>query len=71
MALTITNTKITSDLVDATAIHADGGGWYVVGYPGRRFDKDQASTAMKLAEELARPEPNRALIDTFRRELGC
>ena len=68
MSLHITNDRITSDEVDATA-RCDDGFWWVDGYPGRAFDRDQAITAMTIAEELARPHPNALLIESLRSEL--
>ena len=37
--------------------------------PSRTFDRDQAISAMTIAEELARPEPNRLLVESLRSEL--
>ena len=68
MSLHIADTRITSDEVDATA-HRDDGFWWVDGYPGRAFDRDQAITAMTIAEELARPAPNMLLVESLRSEL--
>jgi hypothetical protein len=77
MALTITETRITSDLADAYAEYrphasADGhGAWVVYGSPwsSRLLDRNQAITAMTIAEEQARPEPNRLLIESLTGEL--
>jgi hypothetical protein len=70
MALRITDTKITSDEVGETARLADGCLWHVTGWPGREFDRNQAITAMTLAEERARPRRNEALIRDLSAELG-
>lgn len=69
MALTITDTTITSDEVGETGRQEDGL-WYVTGYPGRAFDRNQAISAMTIAEERSRPEPNRLLIASLKSELG-
>lgn len=69
MALTITDAEITSDEVGETA-RRESGLWYVTGYPGRAFDRNQAITAMTIAEELALPEPRTWLITSLKRELG-
>lgn len=73
MALEITDTAITSDEVADFALtrHPDHGtGWVVSGYdPKRVFTRDQAISAITIAEELARPEPNRLLIESLRSEL--
>lgn len=78
MALTITDTLITSNLTDAYAefrqdAAADGGGAWVVygdGRPGRRlFDRNQAISAMTIAEEKTKPEPDRLLIESLESEL--
>jgi hypothetical protein len=37
--------------------------------PSRTFDRDQAISAMTLAEELARPAPNALLVESLRSEL--
>lgn len=52
MGLTITDTHMTSDGCPNVAVLREGG-WTVTGYPGRLFDRDQAITAMLLAELLA------------------
>lgn len=77
MTLTITDTEITSDLTSARAefrphASADGSGaWVVYGSPwaARLFDRNQAITAMTIAEEQTRAEPNRALIESLTGEL--
>jgi hypothetical protein len=68
MSLLITDTAITSDEVDATA-RCDDGFWYVTSHPGRAFGRDQAISAMTIAEELARPAPNALLLESLRSEL--
>ncbi|MGW6505115.1 hypothetical protein [Nonomuraea angiospora] len=73
MSLTITETRIVSDRCSNVAeLHA--GGWTVTGYLGRLFDRDQATTAMLLAELLAiaLPADRRTglLARTWRAELG-
>lgn len=52
MSLTVTDTRISSDRCLNVA-ELGPGGWTVTGYPGRLFDRDQATTAMLLAELLA------------------
>jgi hypothetical protein len=68
MALTITETRITSDEVGETGRQEDGM-WYVTGWPGRAMDRNQAISAMTIAEERARPNPNRLLIASLESEL--
>jgi hypothetical protein len=81
--LTITGTSITSDETAATAefrehAAADGRGAWVCSLrgwdrapalTGRLLTRDQAITAMTIAEELARPEPDRVLIASLETEL--
>jgi hypothetical protein len=73
--LTITDTAITSDETAATArfrphAAADGhGAWTVSDRPARLLTRNQAITAMTIAEEQARPDPDRLLIDTLESEL--
>jgi hypothetical protein len=75
MALTITDTYISSDLTEAYAefrphAAANGhGAWVVLGRHGRLFDRNQAISAMTIEEEKVRPEPNQALIDSLESEL--
>ena len=69
MALTITDTEITSDEVGETGRQEDGL-WYVTGHPGRAFDRNQAITAMTLAEERSRPTPQPGLIADLEAELS-
>ena len=70
MALTITDTKITSDV---TTVFAERRGehWAVSSYPGGDwvFDRDQAIAAVTIAEELEKPEPDQLLLERLRREL--
>jgi hypothetical protein len=68
MALTITDTQITSSEVGETAYQRDGL-WFVTGWPGRAMDRNQAITAMTISEEQARPEPNRLLLASLENEL--
>jgi hypothetical protein len=78
MALTITDTRITSDVVTAYAefreqAAADGSGaWVVTGgtLGGRLLDRNQAISALTIAEEKTRPEPNQALITSLESELS-
>ena len=78
MSLTIDGTRIFSNETPVYAeyrpeVAADGGGaWVVVGfrYGGRLFDRDQAITAMTIAEELERPNPDQALIKSLESELS-
>ena len=77
MSLTITDRLITSDLTEARAeFHphaaADGdGAWVVFGtrYASRLFDRNQAISAMTIAEELTRAEPDPVLIVSLESEL--
>lgn len=69
MALTITDTAITSDLTAETA-RASNGRWFVTCYLGRAMDRAQAITAMTLAEERSRPHPDLELIDSLEGELA-
>lgn len=75
MSLTITDTRITSDLTDAYAefrrhAAADGNGaWVVSTRTARLFNRDQAISAMTIAEEQTRPQPNQLLISSLESEL--
>jgi hypothetical protein len=77
MALTITETLITSDMTPARAEyrpHAAGdgsGAWVVSTRTARLLDRNQAISAMTIAEERTRPGPeqNRALIEALENEL--
>lgn len=77
MALTITDTHMTSDLTDARAefrpdAAADGRGAWVLSqgrYASRLLDRNQAISAMTIEEEQARPQPDHALIGSLEREL--
>lgn len=80
MSLRPTGTRITSDEVDAVAERQDNirslvalgdpeTFWTVTTQPGRRLDYNQAISAMTLAEELARPNPNELLVESLRGEL--
>ena len=78
-ALTITDTKITSDITSVYAEWspvraADGGGAWVIAGAGshlaaRCFDRNGAITAMTIEEETAKPEPDEALIASLQRKL--
>jgi len=50
VALTITDTEITSSDVGETASLRDGL-WFVTGWPGRAMDRNQAITAMTIARQ--------------------
>ena len=69
MALTITRTGITSDLTTVEAHRGSTGKWTVTGRPGLRLTRNQAITAVSIAEELAGARPNLALVATLEREL--
>ncbi|MCK2221919.1 hypothetical protein MF672_050145 [Actinomadura sp. ATCC 31491] len=73
MTLLITDTHMTSDDCPNVAELQDGR-WTVTGYPGRTFDRNQAITAMLLAELLTqRPFPAdriELLAASWRTELG-
>ncbi|MEU7832875.1 hypothetical protein [Nonomuraea sp. NPDC049129] len=72
MSLSITDTRMTSDGCPNVAELLTGG-WTVTGYPGRLFDRNQAITAMLLAELLALTLPadgrNALLAHCWRTEL--
>lgn len=80
MTLNIAADRITSDEVEDVAefgrIAANGKPcWTVTGpalsrtYGRRLFGRNQAVSAMTLAEELARPNPDTALVADLRGEL--
>ncbi|MEU8402707.1 hypothetical protein AB0C28_46620 [Nonomuraea sp. NPDC048892] len=73
MTLSITDTHMTSDACPNVA-ELRGDRWSVTGYPGRTFDRNQAITAMLLAEvRTQRPFPEdriELLTATWRTELG-
>jgi hypothetical protein len=75
MALTITDDEMTSDLTPATArfspnAAADGTGAWTVSYLyGRLLTRKEAITAMTIAEEEAKPEPDHYLIASLASEL--
>jgi type IV secretory pathway ATPase VirB11/archaellum biosynthesis ATPase len=72
MSLHITDDRITSDEVSATAERRywdHSHGWVVSTDPGAAYDRDGAITALTLAEELARPNPNELLVESLRSEL--
>jgi hypothetical protein len=70
MALTITETQITSDM---TTVFAERRGevWAVSSYPSGDwvFDRDQAIAAVTIAEELEKPEPDQLLLERLRSQL--
>jgi hypothetical protein len=74
--LTITDTLITSDETGATAEfrpHAaadEHGAWIMSARPARLLTRNEAITAMTIAEELARPDPDRLLIASLESELA-
>jgi hypothetical protein len=75
MALQITDTRITSTLPDCDDVAVRGpAGWSVSWLPGRVLDRDQAITAMVLAEVYTlNPPPEHKLwrhVDGWRAELG-
>ena len=56
MALTITDTTMTSDQSAHTARHApEQDGWEVSWLPGRTLDRNTAITAMVIADATAEP----------------
>jgi hypothetical protein len=73
--LTITAAAITSGTTAATAEfhpHAaadEHGAWIMSARPARLLTRNQAITAMTIAEEQARPEPDRLLIGSLESEL--
>lgn len=50
MGTTITNTEMTSTATRHTARSEDGSAWSVTWLPGRVLDRNQAVTAMSIAE---------------------
>jgi hypothetical protein len=75
MTLHITDCEITSDVPGCEEVaRLRDGLWSVTGYPGRSFDRNQAITAMTLAEVLALDPPagHRIWLHVrgWRRELG-
>jgi hypothetical protein len=68
VTLTIYDEWMGSDVADVTANFEDGS-WFVTGYPGRAMDRNQAITAMTLAEERAKPDPDQVLISALESEL--
>ncbi|MEU8364367.1 hypothetical protein AB0C27_50950 [Nonomuraea sp. NPDC048882] len=69
----MTDTHMTSDNCPNVAELRDGR-WSITGYPGRTFDRNQAITAMLLAELLTRrpfPQDRTELLAAcWRAELG-
>lgn len=74
MSIRITDTRMTSEDFDTVAERQPDGSWTVTGYLGRAFDRNQAITAMTLAEALAtNPPPDSPLwphIAVWRTELA-
>jgi hypothetical protein len=72
MALTITDSAITSDLVSTRADFsqhpavAGFGSWIVSGWPGRRFTRVRAIAIVQLAEEKARLDADKLLAELER-----
>lgn len=54
MNLNITDKLIESDDTDHYAEHVGNGGWCVTWLPDRVLDRNQAITAMTIAEEVSR-----------------
>jgi hypothetical protein len=73
MSLHITNDQITGTATPETAAVDAHGAWIVSWLPERRLDRDQAITAMTIADELGAghiPCPQLvALVDDWAREL--
>jgi hypothetical protein len=73
VTLTITGRQMTSDVVPAYAtrvgLEAGPEEWMVTGYPGRRLSRNEAITAMTIAEERSKQDPDRALLRTLESEL--
>jgi hypothetical protein len=76
VTLRITGTSITSDMTGATAEfrpHAaadSAGAWVCSTRPARLLTRNEAITAMTIADEQARPGPDRLLIATLESELA-
>ncbi|MFD8527212.1 hypothetical protein ACFV0L_07340 [Streptosporangium canum] len=73
MALHITHTIMIDDLSGHCAQRSANGRWSVTGHPARTFTRDQAITALSIAEALAlAPPPDHRLwlfINNWRAEL--
>jgi hypothetical protein len=69
MALTITDTEITSATADEYASLQSDGRWFVTCRPGKLLNRNQAITAMTIAEEVVSDEPNWDLIAALESEL--
>ena len=72
MATKITDSEMTSDQTRHTAAAVSGsryGSWTVTWLPGTCLSYNQAITAMTIAEEQARPEPDRQLLASLKTEL--
>jgi hypothetical protein len=74
MAINITNEVMTLEIngeVIATATHVGGGEWMIDTWP-RYFDRNQAISALMLAEQLATGHGgDDARVIAWREELGC
>jgi hypothetical protein len=75
VALHITDVRISSDVAGCDSVaERDAGGWTITGHPDARFTRDQAVTAMLLAEVYATKPPAEHRIWRhvvgWRRELG-
>ncbi|MFC7382802.1 hypothetical protein [Sphaerisporangium rhizosphaerae] len=57
MTLTPTGPVVPDGAATTAAAEYRGGAWQVTGHPGRRFTRDQAITALTLAELLTDPTP--------------
>ena len=70
MSLTITEGLMQSDLTDHTCMYVDGR-WRASWLPDRILDRNQAITAMTIAEEVDRGRPHDVgLIVSLANELG-
>ncbi len=76
MALTITDTVIRSDQTTHTALRSKSGRWHVSWLPGRTVDRNQAITAITLAEVVGARgvrlpgDPIWPFLDNWAAELG-
>ncbi|KAB8192585.1 hypothetical protein FH608_024090 [Nonomuraea phyllanthi] len=57
MGIRITDTTMTATRSGHTATRGANGRWSVTGHPGRAFTRNQAVTALTLAEALATNPP--------------
>ncbi|WP_129668560.1 hypothetical protein [Phytoactinopolyspora endophytica] len=79
MSIRITDESMTSDITRHEALRVYGDVWGVSWLPGRQLDRNQAITAMTLAETVTVAvnadgpvctDTIRTLIDTWASELG-